>query len=169
MLPYNIVVREKEADSMNEKKHSLILSALYSLPIFHIFEKRAKNLKIPVLFLSFIDNGLFILQEKFFKKTNSLHFCSCNIIFSLFEQFGLIIEYGKTEIFHFSRLYNIFNLPPLNLSHTGGPILHSKDSWKYLGFIFNRKLLFHQHIKFYTNKALSTVKCMKMLNFCGNH
>jgi len=39
---------------------SSILSALYLSLIFHIFKKRAKNLKIPVLFLSFVDNGLFI-------------------------------------------------------------------------------------------------------------
>ena len=42
-------------------------------------------------------------------------------------------------------------------------MLYSKDTWKYLGFIFNRKLLFHQHIDFYFNKVISTVKCMKIL------
>ena len=36
--------------------------------------------------------------------------------------------------------------------------------WKYLGFIFNRKLLFHQHINFYSNKVMSTVKYMKILS-----
>ena len=36
--------------------------------------------------------------------------------------------------------------------------------WKYLGFIFNRKLLFHQHINFYSNKVMFTVKCMKILS-----
>ena len=35
--------------------------------------------------------------------------------------------------------------------------------WKYLGFIFDRKLSFYQHINFYTNKAMSTVKYMKIL------
>ena len=39
---------------------SLILSALYLSPIFHIFEKRAKNVKIPVSFLLFVHNRLFI-------------------------------------------------------------------------------------------------------------
>jgi len=33
-------------------------SVLYLFPIFYIFEKRAKNLKIPVLFLSFITSFL---------------------------------------------------------------------------------------------------------------
>ena len=46
---------------------SPILSALYITSIFHILEKRTKNLSISILisFLSFIDNGLFISQEKF--------------------------------------------------------------------------------------------------------
>ena len=54
-------------------------------------------------------------------------------------------------------------LPPLNLTPLGGPILCPKDSWKYLGFFFDRKLTFRQHLDFYLNKALSTVKCMKLL------
>jgi len=57
----------------------------------------------------------------------------------------------------------MFNPPPLDLSPLGGPILHPKSSWKYLGFIFDQKLAFHQHIDFYSNKAISTVKCMKLL------
>jgi len=41
---------------------SLILLALYIASIFHIFEKRTKNLlpSIPVSILSFINDGLFI-------------------------------------------------------------------------------------------------------------
>ena len=75
----------------------------------------SKKSKIPVSFLSFIYNILYILQEKSFEKTNSF-FCSYNIISSLFEQFGLVIKHGKTEIFYFSRSHRLFNLPFLNLS-----------------------------------------------------
>jgi len=32
-----------------------------------------------------------------------------------------------------------------------------------LEYIFDRKLFFQQHIDFYANKAISTVKCMKIL------
>ena len=46
----------------------------------------------------------------------------------------------------------------------GGPILRPKDTWKYLGFVFDRKLIFRQHLDFYSNKALSMVKCMKLLS-----
>ena len=61
---------------------------------------------------------------------------------SLLEQYGLVIEHEKSEISHFSRSNSIFNLPFLDLSPLGGPILHPQDIWKYLGFIFNRKLFF---------------------------
>ena len=81
----------------------------------------------------------------------------------LLKQFGLVIKHGKTEVFHFSRSQGIFNPPPLDLSILGGPMLYSKESWRYLGFIFNRKLFFHQHIDFYVNKTISMVKNMKML------
>jgi len=42
-------------------------------------------------------------------------------------------------------------------------LLVPKDTWKYLGFIFDRKLCFHKHIDYYANKAISMVKCMKIL------
>ena len=71
---------------------SSVLSALYLSPIFYIFEKRIKNLKIPVLLISFIDDGLFVLQEKSFKKSNFDLFCSYNVIFSLLEQFSLVVK-----------------------------------------------------------------------------
>jgi len=43
---------------------SPILLALYLLLVFHIFEKRVKNLKIPVSFLSFVDDSLFYYSEQ---------------------------------------------------------------------------------------------------------
>ena len=87
-----------------------ILPAFYLFPIFHVFEKRIKSLKIPIILISFIANGIFVLQEKLFEKSNSNYFCSYNVILSLLVQFGLVIEHRKTEVFHFSRLYT-FNLP----------------------------------------------------------
>ena len=45
----------------------------------------------------------------------------------------------------------------------GGLILLPKHIWRYLDFIFNWKLLFRAHIDFYVNKAISTIKCMKIL------
>ena len=142
---------------------SSILSTLYLSSFLYILEKRLKNLKIPISVISFVDDGLFISQDKSLDISNSRLFCSYNVITNLLDKFGLIVEHSKTEVFHFSRLYGLFNPPPLDLSPLGGLILLPKNSWKYLGFIFNRKLNFHQYIDFYSNKALLLVKCMKLL------
>ena len=142
---------------------SPILSALYLSPLLYILEKRLKNLNLRVSILSFVDDGLFIAQNNSFSSSNSQLFCSYNVLSNLLNSFGLIVEHSKTEIFHFSRSHGPFNPPPLDLSPIGGPVLRPKDSWRYLGFIFDRKLSFHKHIDFYANKAMSTVKCMKLL------
>ena len=83
---------------------------------------------------------------------------------NLLEKFSLVVKHSKTEVFHFDRSHEVFNLPSLNLSPLGGNVFQPNNMWKYLGFIFDRKLTFHQHVDFYANKALSTVKCMKMLS-----
>ena len=51
----------------------------------------------------------------------------------------------------------------MDLLPIGGPLLVPKDTWKYLGFIFDRKLCFHKYIDYYANKAISIVKCMKII------
>ena len=142
---------------------SPILSALYLALILHTLENCLKFLKITVSILSFVDDGLFIAQSKSFSISNSLLFCSYNIASILLKKFSLIMEYAKTKMFYFSRSNGIFDPPPLDLSILGGPILHPRETWKYLGFIFDRKLLFCQYVDFYTNKAISTVKYMKIL------
>ena len=142
---------------------SPILSSLYLSLLLFILENRLKILNIPISILLFVDDGLFICQNKSFHISNSHLFCCYNILSNLLNSFGLVIEHSKTEIFHFSRSQGIFNPPPLDLSPLGGPTLCPKDSWRYLGFIFDRKLSFHKHIDFYANKAISTVKCMKLL------
>ena len=142
---------------------SPILSTFYLSSLIYIIEKRLKNLNLPISILSFVDDGLFIVQNKSFSISNSHLFCSYNILSKLLDSFGLIIKHSKTEIFHFNRSHGLFNPPPLDLSLLGGPILHSKDSWRYLGFTFDWKLSFHKHIDHYANKAISTVKCIKLL------
>jgi len=37
-----------------------ILSALYLIPVFHILEKKLKNIKNSIFVISFIDDSLFI-------------------------------------------------------------------------------------------------------------
>ena len=140
-----------------------ILSVLYLFPIFHILEKHLKILKIPISVLSFINNRLFISQNKLLSISNTNLFYSCNVILSLLMRFDLIMKHSKIEVFYFSRLHRAFNPPPLDLTSLSGPIWLPKPTWRYLDFIFDHKLFFWSHIDFYVNKAISTIKCMKML------
>ena len=142
----------------------LIWSALYISLVLYIFEKCLKILKILIFFPSFIDNGLLIAQNKSFSTSNSLLFCSYQIISSLLDRFGLKLEYGKTKVFYFSRSNILFNPSLLDLSPFDSPVLWPKNLWKYLGFIFNKKLSFCTHINFYANKVVSTVKSIKFLD-----
>ena len=142
---------------------SPILSALYLSLFLHILEKCLKNLDLKISTLSFVDNGLLITQSESFQVSNVQLFSSYNIASKLLSKFSLLVEYSKTKVFHFSRSHDAFNPPLLNLSSIGSPSLVPKDTWRYLGFIFDRKLCFHQHIDFYTNKMISMVKCIKIL------
>ena len=110
-----------------------------------------------------MDDGLIIAQNKSLDISNSHLFCSYNVLSKLLDSFGLVIKHAKTDIFHFNRSHGVFNPPTLDLSPIRGSILRPKDTWKYLGFIFDQKLTFHQHIDHYSNKVISTVKCIKLL------
>ena len=98
---------------------SPILSTLYISPLIHILEKRFQNFNLPISILSFVDDGLFVVQNKSFSTSNSLLFCGYNILSNLLNSFGLIIEHSKTEVFHFNRSHGPFNPPPLDLSSIG--------------------------------------------------
>ena len=142
---------------------SPILLALYLASFLYILENHLKNLDLKISILSFVDNSLLITQRKSFQTSNTHFFCSYNIMSNLLSKFSLLAKHLKTEVFYFSRSQGVFNSPSLDLSPISGPILYPKDSWRYLGFIFDRKLLFHQYINFYTNKAILMVKYMKIL------
>ena len=143
---------------------SPILLALHLAPFLHILEKCLKNLNLQISLLSFADDSLLITQSKSFESSNAHLFCSYNIALNLLTKFSLYVKYSKNEVFHFSRVHDVFSPPPLNLSPLGSPILSPKTSWQYLGFIFNRKLSFHSYIDFYANKVISIIKCMKILS-----
>ena len=142
---------------------SPILSALYLSPIFHILEKWLQILKILISIIYFVNDGLFISQNKSISLLNVNLFCSYNVISSLLTKFRLVVEHGTTEVFYFSRLHGVFNPLSLNLNSIGEPVLLSKTTWQYLGFFFDWKLTFWHHIDFYTNKTISMIKCMRML------
>ena len=107
---------------------SLILSTLYLSPVFLSLENCLKILKIPISIIFSVDNGLFISQNKSISHSNANIFCSYNLISSLLTKCGLVVEHGKTNIFHFSRSHGVLNPPPLDLSALGGPILLPKKT-----------------------------------------
>jgi len=76
--------------------------------------------------------------------------------------FGLAMKHDKSEIFHFSSVYNDLNLE-LDLSVIGASTLKLKTYWRYLGFYFNQCLSFKEHVHYYSTKALSMVKVLEML------
>ena len=109
-------------------------SLFYLLFISHQFFifliKEQKNLLSPISVstLSFINDSLFISWEKSYKKSNTNLFCSYNIISSLFEKFSLVIKHNKSKVFYFSKLMKNYEIPFLDLSLLGGPLLHSKEN-----------------------------------------
>ncbi|KXN92955.1 hypothetical protein AN958_08929 [Leucoagaricus sp. SymC.cos] len=87
------------------------------------------------------------------------------VIFQLFVAFGLVLEHNKSELFHFSHRKNDDN-PPIDLGYApymGDSPLCPKTFWRYLGFYFDRQLTFQEHIRYYSTKAISTVRAMGML------
>ena len=83
---------------------SPILSALYLSPIFLSLENCLKILKIPISIISFVDDGLFISQNKSISHLNTNFFYGYNIILSLLSKYGLVIEHRKTDVFIFLGL-----------------------------------------------------------------
>ena len=143
---------------------SSIFLVLYLALFIYILENCLKNLNLQIFILFFVNDGFLVAQSKSLQLSNSHLFCNYNIASNLFPQFGLIVEYSKTEVFHFTRSQGTFNPTFLDILSIGGLILYPKNSQRYLRFIFNRKLMFYKHIDFYSNKAISTVKCIKILD-----
>jgi len=109
--------------------------------IFHCFSIFLKNLLKKSIYFYFVVTILFLLFW-------------INLVW--------LLNIEKLKSFIFPDL-SVFNSSLLDLSSIGGPMLTLKITWQYLGFILNRKLMFCQYINFYTKKALSMVKSMKML------
>jgi hypothetical protein len=87
------------------------------------------------------------------------------VIFDLFTRLGLALEHDKSELFHFDRARSPTN-PTLDLEYspyTGNTPLAPKTYWRYLGFFFDHKLSFNKYIRFYSTKALTSIKAMHML------
>ena len=70
--------------------------------------------------------------------------------------FGLVMEYDKLEIFHFSKIHNNSN-SELDLSAIGAHNFKLKTYWRYLGFYFYQYLFFKKHVYYYSTKVKAII------------
>lgn len=79
---------------------------------------------------------------------------------------GLTMEHTKTEFFNFDNGRSITAPQSIDLGYApyrGSTPLLAKQYWRYLGFFFDRKLTFKEHIRRYTNKGLSAANALRSL------
>ncbi|PPQ89845.1 hypothetical protein CVT25_007078 [Psilocybe cyanescens] len=98
--------------------------------------------------LSYVDDGTLVMQSKSLLDNCDALKRAYGVIFELFKKFGLTLEHDKSEVFHFDQSHSKDN-PPVNLGYapyTGVTPLKPKLYWQYLGFYFDRKLTFTEHV-----------------------
>ncbi|PPQ90824.1 hypothetical protein CVT25_012158 [Psilocybe cyanescens] len=125
---------------------SLVLSALYLTLIMRLFE--LDPLTRGCFLLSYVDNGTLVVQSKSLLDNCEALKWAYRVIFELFKKFGLTLEHDKSEVFHFDWSHSKDN-PPVDLGYTpytGTTPLKPKLYWRYLGFYFDRKLTFTEHV-----------------------
>ncbi|KAF8630230.1 hypothetical protein AX17_005467 [Amanita inopinata Kibby_2008] len=146
------------------------LSPIISAILLSVAYKRIHN-RLPLcsISISFVDDGNFAVAStstvdnvltlrKLYKKMEKLT-----------EQLGLRIEPDKTELIHFfpwnphsrNHLDKEIRQAPMHLPN--GSWIQPKAVVRYLGFYFNNKLMFQFHVKYYTNKAFSSVLSFRLL------
>jgi hypothetical protein len=112
-----------------------------------------------------VDDGTLIVQSKSWDSNLHVLREAYGIMFDLLTEFGLVLEHDKSELFHFFRKPGDDNLS-LDLGYqpyTEGNPLKPKTYWRYLGFYFDHKLSFKEHVQYYSTKALTMVQAMEML------
>jgi len=142
---------------------SPVLSALYIAPVMKLYHMQAVALRTSLL--SYVDDGTIMVQSKSLDKNRETLKDAYAVLLCLFVAIGLVLEHSKTEYFIFDRSRSDYS-PPIDLGYapyTGDNLLRPNLYWRYLGFYFDCKLLFHEHVCYYSTKALSSVKAMKML------
>jgi hypothetical protein len=148
---------------------SPVISALTLAPLLKEFEQRVAL----ALLISFVDDGTIMAQSPTLEANLPKLVRAYAVVHKLTEAMGLILEHTKSEGFHFSRKHGDVN-PDINLRYTpytGATPLRPGTTWRYLGFFFDRSLTFREHVKRYTNKALTSVRAMLALgnSVCGLH
>jgi hypothetical protein len=142
---------------------SPVLSVLYLTLIMRRF--RASDIGHKVDLMSYVDDGTIIAQSRRVEDNLPLLKEVYGWLFRVFESLGLVLEHDKSEVFHFSCARSFVG-PAIDLGYapyTGTTPLRPKPVWRYLGFFFDRKLQFKEHVRFYTTRAFTQVRAMGML------
>jgi hypothetical protein len=136
---------------------------LYLVPIIKLFLRSPVSMGVDIM--SYVDDGTIMAQNAWLEDNLPTLAKAYGWIIWAFTALGLVLEHDKSEAFHFSRARG-FRPLPIDLGSTpftGATPLHPKPVWRYLGFFFDRKLQFKEHVQYYSTKALTTVRSMRML------
>ena len=104
--------------------------------------------------LSYVDDGTVMTQSKSLDENRETLKDAYAVLLCLFVAIGLVLEHLKTEYFIFDRSHSDYS-PPIDLGYApynGENLLKPNLYWRYLGFYFDRKLLFHEHVRFYSTR-----------------
>jgi hypothetical protein len=142
---------------------SPVLSALCLAPVLKLFGRSVVGRWVDLM--SYVNDSTFIVSS--WKVEDNLLLLKevYGFVHNAFSSLGLVLEHDKSEVFHFSRAQRFSN-PAIDLGfalYSKATPLKPKPIWQYLGFFFDRKLLFREHVRFYSTKAFTTVKAFNML------
>lgn len=132
---------------------SPVLSALCLAPVLKLFDRSEIGSWVDLM--SYVDDGTLIARSRKVEDNLPMLKEAYAFIHTAFTALGLVLEHDKSEAFHFSRAQRFSN-PAIDLGfapYTGESPLKPKVTWRYLGFFFDRKLLFKEHVRFYSTKA----------------
>ncbi|KAF8686575.1 hypothetical protein AX14_003852 [Amanita brunnescens Koide BX004] len=165
--PYDFSVGTPQGDCI-----SPVLSALY----LSITLKASVPIPFPppnVRSLFFVDDGLLYAASRSLKQNASRIERKLQEVTTALACIGLYIEADKTELIHFPgyvlagtgpRHAEILNRPSITVNDGNSTfVVKPKDCIRYLGFYFSSTLDWNAHIRFYFNRAFSTIRAFKML------
>ncbi|KAF8701168.1 hypothetical protein AX14_000565, partial [Amanita brunnescens Koide BX004] len=121
--------------------------------------------------LFYVDDGVIITASPSLQTNIAILRLYLLLLLQALANIGLQVETSKTELMHFfafkltaARRLAIVQQPHLlftwrQIDYDISPSPH----WHYLGFFFTPTLDFSYHVRFYTNKAFSTMRACAML------
>jgi len=150
------------------------LSILYASPVYEEFQARLATRYIrqapsatrltPTTLVGYIDDvNIYTSSTSLIQNVAALR-ADFIAILRILHGLGLSIDFIKCMLTHFTRQHNI-DFPNITLpSPDGDIVITHNNTMKWLGIIFDSKLLFNKHVKAATNKAENIAKGLTMLS-----